>query len=55
MADETPAERWRLVRGTNLKTEDRHVLLTLLLFQWSNGAAVCKQEKLTDEIGVHAR
>jgi hypothetical protein len=55
MADETPADRWRLVRGTNLKPEDRHVLLTLFLFQGNNGSAFCKQETLADEIGVDPR
>jgi len=55
MADETPADRWRLVRGTNLKPEDRHVLLTLFLFQGDNAAAFCKQETLADEIGVDPR
>jgi len=55
MADETPADRWRLVRGTNLKPEDRHVLLTLFLFQGNNAAAFCKQETLADEIGVDPR
>lgn len=55
MADETRAEKWRLIRGTNLKTEDRHVLLTLFFFQGDNGAAFCKQETLADEIGVDPR
>jgi hypothetical protein len=52
---ETAADRWRLVRGTNLKPEDRHVLLTLFLFQGNNAAAFCKQETLADEIGVSTR
>jgi len=55
MSDETAADRWRLVRGTNLKPEDRHVLLTLFLFQGNNAAAFCKQETLADEIGVDPR
>ncbi len=55
MADETKPDKWRLIRGTNLKTEDRHVLLTLFLFQGDNGAAFCKQETLADEIGVSTR
>jgi hypothetical protein len=55
MADETKPDRWRLIRGTNLKTEDRHVLLTLFFFQGNNGSAFCKQETLADEIGVSTR
>jgi hypothetical protein len=55
MSDETAVDRWRLVRGTNLKPEDRHVLLTLFLFQGNNAAAFCKQETLADEIGVDPR
>ena len=55
MADESKPDTWRLIRGTNLKTEDRHVLLTLFLFQGDNAAAFCKQETLADEIGVHPR
>ncbi|MCA9010497.1 MAG: helix-turn-helix domain-containing protein [Planctomycetaceae bacterium] len=55
MADDSPADRWRLIRGTNLKPEDRHVLLTLFLYQGDNGSAYCKQETLADEIGVHPR
>jgi hypothetical protein len=55
MADESKPDKWRLIRGTNLKTEDRHVLLTLFLFQGDNGAAFCKQETLADEIGVSTR
>ena len=53
--EESKPDKWRLIRGTNLKTEDRHVLLTLFLFQGDNGAAFCKQETLADEIGVSAR
>ena len=55
MAEESKPDKWRLIRGTNLKTEDRHVLLTLFLFQGDNGAAFCKQETLADEIGVSTR
>jgi hypothetical protein len=55
MGAKSRAEKWRLIRGTNLKTEDRHVLLTLFLFQGDNGAAFCKQETLADEIGVSTR
>jgi hypothetical protein len=55
MADESKPDKWRLIRGTNLRTEDRHVLLTLFLFQGDNPAAFCKQETLADEIGVHPR
>lgn len=55
MADDAKPQKWRLVRGTNLKTEDRHVLLTLFLFQGDNAAAFCKQETLADEIGVDPR
>jgi hypothetical protein len=55
MGDETKPDKWRLIRGTNLKSEDRHVLLTLFLFQGDNGAAFCKQETLADEIGVSTR
>lgn len=55
MADDSKPEKWRLIRGTNLKTEDRHVLLTLFLFQGNNTSAFCKQETLADEIGVDPR
>ena len=55
MAEESKPEKLRLIRGTNLKSEDRHVLLTLFLFQGDNGAAFCKQETLADEIGVDPR
>ncbi len=55
MAEDSKPDKWRLIRGTNLKSEDRHVLLTLFLFQGDNGAAFCKQETLADEIGVHPR
>lgn len=55
MAEDAKPDKWRLIRGTNLKTEDRHVLLTLFLFQGDNGAAFCKQETLADEIGVDPR
>ena len=55
MAEESKPDKWRLIRGTNLKTEDRHVLLTLFLFQGDNGAAFCKQETLAQEIGIDPR
>ena len=55
MADETRADKWRLIRGTILKSEDRHVLLTLFLIQGDNNAAFCKQETLAEEVGVHPR
>lgn len=55
MADETRADKWRLIRGTNLKSEDRHVLLSLFLIQGHNNAAFCKQETLAEEVGVHPR
>lgn len=55
MADESRADKWRLIRSTNLKTEDRFCLLTLFLIQGDNDAAFCKQETLADEIGVHTR
>ncbi len=55
MADESRADKWRLIRGTGLKSEDRHCLLTLFLIQGDNDAAFCRQETLADEIGVHPR
>ncbi len=56
MADEfSKADKWKLVRGTNLKSEDRHCLVTLFLFQGENGTAFCKQETLAAEIGVSTR
>ena len=55
MGDETKPDKWKLIRGTNLKSEDRHVLLTLFLFQGDNGAAFCKQETLAQEIGIDPR
>lgn len=55
MAELSRAEKWSLVRGTNLQPEDRHCLLTLFLFQGDNESAFCRQEVLADEIGVHPR
>lgn len=55
MGDESKPDKWKLIRGTNLKTEDRHVLLTLFLYQGDNGAAFCKQETLAQEIGISTR
>jgi predicted ArsR family transcriptional regulator len=55
MGDESKPDKWKLIRGTNLKTEDRHVLLTLFLYQGDNGAAFCKQETLAQEIGIDPR
>ncbi len=55
MADDLIKDRWRLVRGANLKSEDRHCLLTLFLFAGENGEVFSKQETLAEEIGVHPR
>ena len=49
------SEKWRLVRGTNLKTQDRYCLLTLFLFQGDNKHAFCKQETMAAEMGVTTR
>jgi hypothetical protein len=49
------AERWQLIRGTNLKTEDRFFLQTLFLYQGEHDAAFCKQETIAREIGVSTR
>ncbi len=49
------SEKWRLVRGTDLKTQDRYCLLTLFLFQGDNKHAFCKQGTMAAEMGVTTR
>ncbi len=45
-------ERWRLVRGNNLPSRLRHLLLVLMHYQSSNSIAWCKRETLADELGI---
>lgn len=53
MADESPAERWRLVRGADIPASLRLTLYALHCFQGSNRTAFCKRETLADEVGVN--
>lgn len=53
MGDETPAERWRLVRGADIQPSLRLTLYALNCFQGKNATAFCKRETLADEVGVH--
>lgn len=52
MAEETPAERWRLVRGADIPRHLRHLLLILQHYQRDNQSAWCSRAALSDELGV---
>jgi hypothetical protein len=49
------SEKWTLVRGTSLKTEERFVLITLFFYQGNNPSAFCRQESLAAEVGTSKR
>lgn len=53
MADDSPADRWRLVRGADIPASLRLTLYALHCFQGNNRTAFCKRETLADEVGVN--
>lgn len=52
MTEPPMADRWRLVRGTDLPPHLRFTLLVLMHCQGKNESTWCKRETLADEIGI---
>lgn len=48
------SERWDLVRGNNLPSTLRHLLLVLQHYQGAKSSVWCRRELLADELGIQA-